>query len=289
MTQNASRSGAPPDHAAPLPAGTVDTHFHVFGPAARYPYAEGRSYTPGDASLDDYLRALAPLGVARGVLVQPSVYGTDNTCMLDALRAPPLPLRGIAVVDADVTEAELDAMHALGVRGIRINLVFAAGKGFETARALAPRLKARGWHVQFLVDVSTLPDLRAAVAGLDVALVFDHMGHVPAAKGVGDPGFRALLALMAEGRAWAKVSGAYRMTAPGARPPYGDVAPFAAAVLAANPERVVWASDWPHTALHVPMPDDADLAAMVLDWVRGPALRQRLFVTNPQALYGFDP
>lgn len=273
-----------------LPPGTVDTHVHVIGPAARYPFAAGRSYTPPDAPLKAYLHALPPLGVARAVLVQPSVYGTDNACMLDVLREPcPIPLRAIAVLDAGVTEAELDAMHDLGVRGIRINLVFAAGRGFETARALAPRLRARGWHIQFLVDVSTLPDLDALVAGLSVPLVFDHMGHVPAVKGTPDPGFHALLGLLAEGRAWAKISGPHRTTDPHSDPACADVAPFAAALIAANPERVLWASDWPHTALRVPIPDDGDLVRMALNWVTDPAMRQRLFVTNPEALYGFDP
>lgn len=273
----------------PLPAGTVDTHFHVFGPRERYPYAAGRSYTPGDAPLDAYLAMAMPLGVARAVVVQPSVYGLDNRRLLDCLAEAPVPMRGIAVIDEGASEAELASMHARGVRGIRVNLVFKAGRGFETAARLAPRLREMGWHIQFLVDVSALPDLRARVAGLGVPVVFDHIGHVPAARGADDPGFRAMLSLLREGTAWVKISGAYRMTAPGGTPPYADVAPFAAAAIEANPDRIVWASDWPHTALAVPMPDDRALVEMTLAWVRDEDLRRKLFVTNAEALYGFDP
>lgn len=272
-----------------LPRGAVDTHFHVFGPASRYPYALGRSYTPPDASLASYCAMAAGLGIARAVIVQPSPYGTDNRCLLDVLEQQAIPMRGVVAVDADIGDAELEAMHAAGVRAIRINLVFDAAAAVQTAIRLASRLRALGWHIQFLVDVSTWPDLADTVEHLGVPAVFDHLGHVPARIGPGDRGFQALLALLREGRAWVKASGFYRMTKAGMRAPYSDVRPFLDAAITANPARIVWATDWPHTAIHVPMPDDTDLVGMTLDWL-GPDknLHQRVFVENPAALYGFE-
>lgn len=272
-----------------LPPGAIDTHFHVFGPEAKYPYFAERSYTPDDASIESYLQMAAGLGVERAVIVQPSVYGSDNRLLLDTLSATALPLRGIVAVDEDVRDTELDAMHEVGVRGIRINLVYQSGTGLRTARRLAEKIRSRGWHLQFLIDASTLPDLFAVVEELGVAVVFDHIGHVPASKGIQDPGFQALLALLRNGIAWVKISGAYRMTDRSGYPPYPDVTPFAAAAIAANPEQVVWASDWPHTALHVPMPDDRDLLDMTLDWLPDDKTGRQLFVTNAERLYDFAP
>lgn len=273
-----------------LPPGTVDTHFHLFGPETTYPYAAGRSYTPDDAGLDSYLSLARKLGISRTVIVQPSVYGTDNRRLLSSMAASPIDMRGVVVVDAGVTDAELAAMHALGVRAIRINLVFKAGEAIATAIKLAPRLRDLGWHIQFLVDVSTWPDIRRTVTALGVPAVFDHIGHVPAERTTNDRGFQNLLGLMQDGLAWAKLSGTYRMTQSPGKPPYPDVRPFFDAAIAANPHRVVWATDWPHTALRTPMPDDGDLADMALDWI-GPdqTLRNAIFIQNPGQLYGFSP
>lgn len=269
-----------------LPPGSIDTHFHVFGPAARYPYAEGRSYTPSDASVAEYAALARTLGIAAAVMVQPSVYGSDNSRMLDALADAPIPMRGIAVVEPDIDDAELDRMHDIGVRGIRINLVFAAGQGLQTAHALAPRLRDRGWHIQFLVDVSTIPGLYAEMADLGVPLVFDHMGHIAAPRALHDPGFADMVRLASEGLAWVKLTGAYRLSR--ATPDFADVAPLAHRLIEAAPDRVVWGTDWPHTALSVAIPDDAHMARMALDWVPDSVRRQRLFVTNAARLYGFD-
>lgn len=278
---------APRRPAVPLPAGTIDTHFHVFGPERDYPFAEGRSYSAPDASLEDYEHLARVLGFSRSVIVQPSIYGTDNSRTLDALSAARMPMRAIVVIDQQLPEAEWLRLHDLGVRGARINLVFKAGKGFETAAALAERISAFGWHLQFLVDVSTIHDLEASVSALGVPVVFDHFGHIPTWKGLGDDSFRALLRLVGKGIAWVKLSGAYRFT--GHRlPPYRDVAPFADALVKANPDRILWATDWPHPSIPVPMPNDGDLADMAMAWVPDDATRRKLFVTNAEALYGFD-
>lgn len=276
-------------HAGPiLPQGAVDTHFHLFGPATHYPYAAHRGYTPDDASLSDYMTLVRRLGIARAVIVQPSPYGTDNRRLLDGLAQAPIPMRGVAAVDADISDTELAAMHAVGVRAIRINLVFDAAAAIETAIRLAPRLRELGWHIQFLVDVSTLPNLAAVVEQLKITVVFDHLGHVPAHLGIADHGFQAMLALLREGRAWVKASGTYRMAGTDARAPYDDVRPFFDAVLLANPDRVLWATDWPHSAIQVPMPDDVAMAQMTLDWLGADeTLRHKVFVQNPVALYGF--
>lgn len=273
---------------APLPPGTIDTHFHLFGPARDFPYAAGRDYTPPDATAEDYLALARRLGFSRSVIVQPSVYGTDNSRTLSALDDPPMPMRGVVVVDRSVSQAELERMHGLGVRGIRINLLFGAGAGWDAARHLAPKLREMGWHIQFLVDVSTIADLRREVTELAIPTVFDHLGHMPVARGLKDPGFQALLALLKDDLSWVKLSGTYRITGEKTAP-FRDVVPFAHALINANPDRVVWATDWPHPAIRVPMPDDAPLARMALEWVADPVMRRKLFVTNAERLYGFEP
>lgn len=272
-----------------LPAGACDTHAHVFGPACHYPYAPNRTYTPPDAPVGAYLHLHRRLGIARGVLIQPSVYGTDNSLQLDALaylRAQGLAYRGVAVVDADVSEAELDRLQAGGHCGVRMNLLFKGGIAWRDVAALAERLAGRGWHLQFLIDVSTFEDLEARVRALPVPVVIDHMGHMPCYKGLADPGFQALLNLLRDGQAWVKLSGAYRMTAQ-QHPPYDDVAPFAQALIEANAGRCVWGSDWPHPHFSIPMPNDGDLIDLLARWAPDETVRNRILVDNPAALYGF--
>lgn len=269
-----------------LPQGTVDTHFHLFGPAAHYAYAAERGYTPADAGMEAYLAMAAPLGISRAVIVQPSPYGTDNRRLLDGLAASPIPMRGVVAVDPDIPDADLEAMHEAGVRAIRINLVFDAGAAIQTAITLAPRLREIGWHVQFLVDVSAWPDMVATVRRMKVPVVFDHLGHVDAAKGRREAGFQAMLSLIRGGDAWVKSSGLYRMSGQGA--PHHDLRPFVEAVLEARSDRVIWGTDWPHSAIRGPVPDDATLAGAMLNWLGDAALQQKVFVQNALALYGFD-
>lgn len=278
-----------PDRA--LPADACDTHFHLFGPLKRYPYKPERSYTPPEAPEAAYRHLLRTLGFQRAVFVQPSVYGTDNARMMalleDSAEGDHIDWRGVAVLDSRVSDAELERLHAAGVRGVRLNLLFRGGVDFATVSAVASRIAPLGWHVQFLMDVSEFPQLRRRLAALPVPSVVDHMGHLPVAKGVGAPGFRDLLALVREGRTWVKLSGPYRMTAL-ARPPYTDVDPFAAALLAANPDRMLFGTDWPHPDIKVPMPNDTDLMADFFRWIEhDEGLLERVMVDNPARLYGF--
>lgn len=271
-----------------VPTGTVDTHFHLFGPASEYPYAAHRTYTPPDARLGDYVALARDLGIARAVLVQPSVYGTDNTRLLDGLKAAPIPMRGIVAVGPTVTDDTLVRMHGAGVRGVRINLVFDAQAAVQTALRLGPRLRDLGWHIQFLVDVSTWDDMAETLDKLPVPFVFDHLGHVNTDAGLSSKGFRRMLGYLRDGRAWVKASGCYRMAQHGAIPPYDEVRPFFDAVVEANIDRVLWATDWPHSAIRTAMPEDADLVDMVVRWMgTDQNIQRRIFVENPERLYGF--
>lgn len=282
----------PPPHPSPsrprmyVPPNACDCHFHVFGPAARYPYAEPRDYTPPDAPLDRYRGLLATLGIDRGVLVLPSVYGTDNTSLLDALAAEPERLRGVAVVPPEVPDRELQQMHAAGVRGVRFNLGNTTVLHPDALEPMAERLAPLGWHIQVHAPPERFAQVVERLAALPVPVVIDHFGRFRPEDGLGHPGFRALLHLVAEGNGWVKLSAPYRNTTEG--PPYEGMRPLAEALLEAAPERCVWGTDWPHP--HVddqPMPDDGDLVDALSTWCLDDALRRRVLVDNPARLYDF--
>ena len=277
----------------PLPPGSCDAHAHIFGPADRYPYQPERDYTPHDASRQDYARLLHTLGMSRAVLVQPSVYGTDNRLLADALAqsaADPLGIewRGVAVLDETVPQDELERLHGLGVRGARLNLLNRGGGiGFDNVARLADRLAPLGWHLQFLVDISTFEDFAGRLARLPVTTVVDHMGHFPAGLGPQCPAFRSLLALMREGRTWVKVSGPNRISSH-PQAPFPDAEALARALAAHMPDRLVFGTDWPHVRLPTPMPDDGDLVDEFLRWIdHDEDLMRRILVENPARLYGF--
>jgi len=286
-------AGPDPDTRSPrflLPAGSTDCHAHVFGPVARYPYSAGRVYTPPDASPADYWRMLRTLGVTRAVLVQPSVYGTDNRAMLDALAAYPGCMRGVAVVEEWITDAELERLHAAGVRGIRFNIVDvkAEEKGrlpIDVVRRMAERVRPLGWHVQFLMHVADFPGLDAMFAGFPTDIVIDHFGYMPTANGINNPGFQALLRLLGSARCWVKFTGAYRISR--AAMPCRDVTPYARALVAANPGRVVWGTDWPHPKHEGAMPNDGEMCDRLLEWLPDERQRDLALVENPARLYGF--
>jgi len=276
-----------------LPAGACDSHAHVFGPFDRFPLAEDRSYTPPEYPGDAFIAHLDRLGLARGVLVTASASGT-NGAVLEALARYPQRLRGIAVPRPGTTDAELDRWHAAGIRGVRIHIhplggqaVYRGGAGIEALEALAPRLAERGWHAQVWVHAPDLVELAPRLLRLGLPLVIDHMGRMAAARGADDPGFRVLCRLLADGKAWAKLSGADRNTGTG--PPYADVDPYASALLQANAGRVVWGSDWPHINYFDPreVPDDGVLLNLLARWLPDEAQRRRVLVDNPAALYGF--
>lgn len=268
-----------------LPVGSCDCHAHIMGPAERYPYGTPRSYTPPDALLTEYLGMHAIVGVDRGVLVQPSVYGTDNRNMLNAMAVAGGRLRGVGVIDASIPEAELERMHAAGVRGVRFNLLFKGGPPMMEAARVAERIARLGWHLQFLIDVGAHPDLDRRFADFPVPVVIDHMGHMPAGRGTDDPGFRALLRLLDGGRCWVKLSAPYRVS--GGGPPYADVVPIARALVERRPDRIVWGTDWPHPAIAGPMPNDGALVDLLADWVPDDTVRRCILVDNPAVLYDF--
>ncbi|VVE57417.1 amidohydrolase family protein [Pandoraea anhela] len=272
----------PPTFAVPF--GAVDTHAHVVAASDAYPMVAERSYTPPPAPEDKYLAMLDATGMTYGVLVQISVYGTDNRYMLETLRRHPDRLRGIAVVSPDVSDATLEAMHAAGVRGLRINVLFGGGIGFAAMETLAHRIKDLGWHMQFLMDVNALPELMPRMTSLPVPGIVDHMGHTPVAQGLDSPGFSALRSLVRDHGYWVKLSGAYRISE--RFPMFDDVTPFAQALIEDAPDRMVWGSDWPHVSL-TRMPNTGALRNLLPQWAPDADTRRRILVDNPSRLYGF--
>jgi 2-pyrone-4,6-dicarboxylate lactonase len=273
-----------------MPPRACDTHAHICGPIELHPYAERRVYTPPDALLSSYRHMLRTLGIERAVLVQPSVYGTDNTVMLGGLAAlGAARSRGVAVVDDDIADEELKRLHECGVRGVRVNVVdVAEGQGvFAMAPLvrLAERVKRYGWHVEFLMHADEFPELDRQFADFPVDIVLGHLGYMKTDKGVRHAGFQALLRLMRLGKCWVKLTGPYRISTQSL--PHADTVPFARALLEAAPERVLWGSDWPHVMVKTAMPNDADLADLLLEWVPE-ALREQVLVANPARLYGFS-
>lgn len=275
-----------------MPPHACDTHAHVVGPASVYPYVAGRLYTPPDELFSDYRRMLDTLGVDRAVLTQPSVYGTDNRCLLAALAAGEGRVRGVAVVDPAVDDAELRRLDRAGVRGVRINIVDRRENRnvlvMDELLPLAKRIADLGWHIEFLLNADAVPDLAGSIGRLPVPVSLGHLGYVHADKGgAGNPGFQALLRLLDKGQTWVKLTAPYRIS--GQQMPYPEVTPMAHALVAAAPERLLWGTDWPHVMIKTAMPNDGDIADLLLDWVPDDATRRRILVDNPCALYGFPP
>jgi predicted TIM-barrel fold metal-dependent hydrolase len=273
-----------------LPPGACDCHAHVCGPASKYPPYAKRVYTPPlRAEISDYLKMLDTLGVERAVLVQPSFYGTDNSAMLDAIEAAGGRFRGVAVVPPDVSDKALERLHAQGVRGARVNIVDTReGKGVLPLGALLPlarRIQPLGWHMEFLMHADEFPRLDETLADFPVDVVLGHLGYVRTDKGVADPGFQALLRLLRGGRAWVKLTGAYRISP--APMPHPDTVVFARALLESAPQRLVWGTDWPHvmTRWHIDMPNDGDITDLLGAWVPDEKLREQILVHNPTRLY----
>lgn len=281
----------PGPHAHPLgprrfavPPGAVDTHAHVIGAPPGHPFVRNRSYTPPPASPERYLAMLDATGMTHGVLVQVSVHGTDNRLMLETLRANRERLRGVAVIPLGLPDRELARLAEAGVVGLRLNILYGGGIGFERLDGYAALAREMGWHLQFLIDAADLPALAPRIGRLPVPFVVDHWGHFPVSRGLDDPGFRTLLALVRDG-GWVKLSGAYRNSVAG--PPYADTIPFARMLHQAAPDRCVWGSDWPHVAHWRQMMNVGELLDLLADWVPDPAERARVLVDNAQRLYGF--
>ena len=272
-----------------LPDLSCDSHMHICGPISKYDYADDRIYTPPDALLGDYLRLSRTLGLQRVVFVQPSIYGTDNSTMLDAMHECPIENKGIAVLNEAVSDERLEELDRLGIRGIRFNLVDVANKTnqlpIEPIRKLAGRIRDFGWHVELLIHADDFPDLDEILAGLPVDVVVGHLGYFRPHRKVDDEGFQALLRLMHSGRVWTKLTGPYRVSAEAL--PYTNVDAFAQALVQEAPERVIWGSDWPHVMVKGDMPNDGDLLDLLFDWVPDAAIRHRILVDNAAKLYKF--
>lgn len=278
----------PPPPSAPsrrAPEGAADCHFHIFGPFDRFPPSPRRPYDPPLARLEDYRPVAATLGLSRFVVVQASVYGTDNRVTEAAVaglgRAA---ARGIAVLDPETEEAEIARLQSAGFVGARFNAVSGGGTPLAALETLAHRIAPFGWHLQLYVEGDLLPELAPRLAALPVPVVFDHMAGLPAAQGPRHPGFAALRRLLDTGRVWVKLSG-YRVSS---GPPYEDLAPLARALIGAAPARMIWGTDWPHTQI-VPPPDAGKLLDLLGQWVRDEGEWRGILVDNPRALYGFAP
>jgi predicted TIM-barrel fold metal-dependent hydrolase len=284
-----------------VPPGSCDCHVHVFATAAEFPFAAPRGYTPPPATADDLLRLQNTLSLSRVVIVQPSVYGADNSCTLDGMRRlGPERARGVAVIDADTTDAALKDMHAAGIRGVRVNLETAGQTDPALSRrnlaAALKRVAPLGWHVQVYTRLSVVEAVHDDVLNADVPVVFDHFGGAQAAGGVEQPGFAALLALVRAGKAYVKISGHYRSSVKA--PAFDDVAPLARALIAANSDRIVWGTDWPHPHHAEPGKelseltpafdiDDGLALAQLSRWAPTAATRRKILVDNPARLYDF--
>ena len=292
---NSAPPCAPPDFnprqpKITLPKLACDTHAHILGPIAQYAYSPARVYTPPDCLLSEYQKMLATLGVERAVLVQPSVYGSDNTVMLGAMKAAGSKFRGVAVVENDVSDAELAKLNAAGVRGVRVNIVDVKDRKPGTLPmaelvALAKRIAPMGWHMEFLMHCDEFADMDRTFADFPVDIVLGHLGYMKTSLGVNNAGFQALLRLMKAGKAWVKFTGPYRIS--GAALPHVDTNDYAHALINANAERMLWGTDWPHVMVKSAMPNDGDLCDLLSAWIPDAATREQVLVKNPAKLYGF--
>jgi predicted TIM-barrel fold metal-dependent hydrolase len=280
-----------PDPHAPVafvpPPGACDAHCHIFGPADRFPFAPDRAYTPPDSGIDDFERLQDRLGLSRAVFVQASCHGTDNSAMVDAIRRGKGRYAGVAMIDDGFSDADIAALHDAGVRGTRFNFVAHLGGApdLDEVWRVVDRVAPLGWHIVLHFDAKDLPSHAALLDRMPCPYVIDHMARVPTADGVEQEPFQALLTLLADERAWVKISGAERLTTDGP-PPYDDVVPFARALIAAAPDRVLWGTDWPHPNVRH-MPDDGDLVDLLAAFAPDEASRTRILVTNPERLYDF--
>ena len=284
-----------------VPAAACDCHTHIHGDPEKFPFFSGRVYTPEPASPEEMSALHKALHIERVVIVKPSVYGTDNSSTLYGMMARGATARGVAVIDDKTAESELDTMHNAGFRGIRLNLATGGVNDPNVGRprfsAAVERMKARGWHVQLYTNLAMITAIKDLVANSPVPVVFDHFGGAQADLGVSQPGFSDLLDLIKSGKAHVKISGAYRSSK--LAPDYQDMVPFAQALIAANPDRIVWGTDWPHPNSVTPSGkqptdvtplfqiDDGRLFNQLPVWAPDAAIRKKILVDNPARLYGF--
>jgi len=277
----------------PVPPGACDCHAHVFGPFERFPLAEDRKYSPPESPRDVYLRMLDDHGFARGVLVHPGANGWSQAATLDALRAAPDRLRGIAVPPPTISDRELEELHSAGFRGVRFTQVIgrsggppASGTlGFDDLAAFAPRLRALGWHAQLWGNCELVAPRAAELRALGIPLVLDHLAYVDVTRGIDDPAFRTVLDLVRDGIACVKLT-AFRNSR--GVPGYADVRPFHEALIAANPAQMLWGSDFPFLGMTGEnRPTVAGLFGLFCEWTGDVSLREQILSRNPARVYGF--
>ncbi len=266
------------------PPGSCDSHCHVFGPAAVFPYAPDRSYTPTDAPKEALAALHADLGIDRAVIVQASCHGTDNRAMMDAIASRPDQYRGVAIIDDSFGDKELQQLHDGGVRGVRFNFVRHLGGAPDKHifDRVIDRVSGRGWHVVLHLDASDIVPLSQMIANLPLPFIIDHMGRIDTSLGIEQPAFQSLIQLCRNDSCWVKVCGAERISAY----PFTAALPFAKALVAACPERTLWGTDFPHPNLKQPV-NEADLLDLVQEFALTTQEQQRLLVDNPARLYDF--
>ncbi|MET0907751.1 MAG: amidohydrolase family protein [Tardiphaga sp.] len=270
-----------------MPKGACDTHVHVFGPQAQFPFSDQRSYTPEDCTYEDLVQLHAVLGIDRAVIVHGGAHGTDNRATLAALDRNPSRLRGVAVIPSGLPQNELADMHRRGMRGCRMSTVVSGGATFEHLDRLASETFDLGWHLVLhfhaaseLIDIA--PQLRATRS----SFVLDHLARISAAEGVDSEPFRTLLQLLDTDRCWVKLASLYRLSA---EPyPHRDMLPMIEKVVALRPDRILWGSNWPHPICPVAMPNDGDLVDLIPLWLPDARSQKLALVDNPTSLYGFD-
>lgn len=271
-----------------VPRDACDSHIHILDP--RFPATPGWKGEPvNDATVAAYRAFQKRIGTSRVVVVTPSTYGDDNAATLDALRQFGSSARGVIVINSEAPPADLAKMGDAGVKGIRVNFVSPQPWGQSDARRLVETARIAadmGWHIQIFARAAQIADLEPTIAALPAPVVIDHLGYVPPSQGVEHPGHHAILRLLASGRTWLKLSGAYISSAVG-QPGYADLAPIAQSYAAAAPERLVWGSDWPHRGQARNMPDDAALIDLLTTWLPDEAAVRRVLVDNPAKLYQF--
>ena len=284
-----------------VPAGACDCHTHIHPDPEKFPFFSGRVYTPELASPEEMTALHKALNMERVVIVTPSIYGTDNSPTLFGMKARGATARGVAVIDDKTSESDLDAMGKAGIRGVRLNLATGGVNDPNVARPrftnAVERMKARGWHVQIYTNMPMITAVKDLLMASPVPVVFDHFGGAQAAKGVEQPGFSDLLDLVKAGKAYVKISGAYR--ASNAGPDYADCTPLAQALIAANADRIVWGTDWPHpdsSPVEGRKPtdiapfyqiEDGRLLNQLPVWAPDAEVRKKILVDNPARLYGF--
>ena len=282
-----AEASAPTALSPPLLA--CDAHCHIFGPADRFPFSPGRTYTPPDSGFDDFVRLQDRLGLSRAVFVQASCHGTDNSAMVDAIQRGDGRFAGVAMIDPSFTDRDLDELHANQVRGIRFNFVAHLGGApdLDVFWDLVGRVAPRGWHIVLHLDAKDLATYSPILDAMPGPYVIDHMARVPAADGTEQEPFQRLLErITTDERCWVKISCAERLTE-GRVAPYDDVIPIARALIDAAPDRLLWGTDWPHPNLAV-MPDEGELLDLLAAFAPDEGVRNQILVDNPQVLYPFS-